>query len=125
MSAQMWLFVISVFLSVLLVGLSIPLIRRRIPPNHWYGLRVSATFADEYVWYEANAVAGEALLKAGIAIFGVSLLLLRLPLPFWATVLLWVGAVEIAIWAAVFHSWRYANRLLQERSSHAGKERTR
>ena len=42
-------------LSVLLVLVSLPLLFRRIPPNAFYGLRVPATYADEWVWYEANA----------------------------------------------------------------------
>ena len=52
--------------GMLMVGLAIPLKRRRIAPNQTYGLRTAATFADEWVWYEANARSGRDL-----AIFGV------------------------------------------------------
>ena len=49
------LFVTLVFAAaaLLMVGLSIPLILRRVPQNSLYGLRIPATFADESVWYEA------------------------------------------------------------------------
>jgi hypothetical protein len=45
-------------LGLLLVVLGWPMAARRVRPNRWYGLRVPATFADEQVWYDANAVAG-------------------------------------------------------------------
>lgn len=55
------------------VVLAIPLMRRRVPPNDWYGLRVAATFADESVWYDANAGSGRDLLVLGLAQIVVSL----------------------------------------------------
>ncbi len=124
MDARLWLFIISTLLSVLFVGIAIPLIRRRVPPNHWYGLRVPATLADEHVWYEANVVAGRDFVKVGAVTFLAGLLSLFLPLPVWAGVLLWAGIVEIAVLAAVIHSWRYANRLQREHPVHARKEHT-
>jgi hypothetical protein len=40
---------ISLALGILLIAISVPLVRRRLPPNAGYGLRVPATFADEWV----------------------------------------------------------------------------
>lgn len=51
-------------IAVLLGGLSIPLIKGRIPPNWWYGLRTSATVHDTSLWYPANRFAGRQLLLA-------------------------------------------------------------
>jgi uncharacterized membrane protein len=64
-------------IGLLLAILAIPLLLRRVPPNAWYGVRVAATFADPWVWYEANALSGRDLLIAGIA---QSLTALLLPL---------------------------------------------
>jgi uncharacterized membrane protein len=58
--------ILFVAVGLLMMGLAIPLMRRRIAPNQTYGLRTAATFADEWVWYEANARSGRDL-----AIFGV------------------------------------------------------
>ena len=124
MDTRIWLFIISVALSALFVGIAIPLVLRRIPPNRWYGLRVPATLTDERVWYEANVVAGWDFIRVGVVTFLAGLLFMLLPLPLWASVLLWAGVVEIAVLAAVFHSWRYANRLLREHASRARKEHT-
>ena len=71
--------VATTIVSVLEIGLAIPLIRRRVKPNSLYGLRTSDTFADEWVWYEANAASGRDLLKLAL----VQLAGLFLPLLFW------------------------------------------
>lgn len=52
--------------GLLVVGLSVPMILRRVKPNPWYGFRTAKTLADERVWYEANAYSGFLLLVAGI-----------------------------------------------------------
>ena len=52
--------------GVLLIGLAIPLVLRRVKPNHLYGFRVPATFADEHVWFEMNARAGRHMIVIGI-----------------------------------------------------------
>ena len=52
--------------GLLLIGLSVPLIRRKVRPNPWYGFRVRQTLADPEVWYAANAYAGKCLLVVGV-----------------------------------------------------------
>jgi uncharacterized membrane protein len=108
-------------LGLLLVALGWPMAARRVPPNRWYGLRVSATFADERVWYDANAVAGRDMMVLGAVIVVVALALPRLvglPGDTYAGVcagILGVGSVILAV-----RAWRVANRLLRERRGGTG-----
>jgi uncharacterized membrane protein len=62
------LLLMQVVASLLLIGLSVPLIQRKIPPNGLYGFRVPRTLRDPVVWYEANAYAGKCLIWAGLVI---------------------------------------------------------
>ena len=100
--------------GLLFVFLAIPLIRRRVRPNGLYGLRVPATFADEWVWYEANARTGWDLVWLGSLQIVVAL---ALP---WVVAesiftFVWLGvAVAGAVMMAIV-GWRRANRLLRER----------
>lgn len=55
-------------LGLLLSGLAVPLLRRRVPPNRWYGFRVPKTLGSPAVWYPANAHAGWGLLWVGVAV---------------------------------------------------------
>ncbi len=59
----LWLFV-----GLLFIGIGIPLILEKVPPNRWYGFRVAKTFSSERIWYTANRVAGYDLMLAGGAI---------------------------------------------------------
>jgi uncharacterized membrane protein len=103
-------------LGVLLAALGWPMAARRVRPNRWYGLRVPATFADEQVWYDANAVAGRDMMVLGAVLAAVSLALPRLtglrgsPYAAVCAAILGVGSVVMAV-----RGWRLANRLLRER----------
>ncbi len=54
------------FSGLLLAGLSVPLIRRKIPPNGLYGFRLPATLSDPATWYASNEYAGRRFLIVGL-----------------------------------------------------------
>lgn len=102
-------------IGLLLIGLSIPFLRRRVGPNSWYGLRVPATLADREVWYEANARSARDLLILGLLqlVFALGLPLAPLTPEAYAA----INAALIAFGAvgAALLGWSRANRLLAEK----------
>jgi uncharacterized membrane protein len=62
--------------GLLFLGLSIPLIQNRVPPNRYYGFRTPKTLSDPKIWYEANRISGNDLFVAGALIMIASLVLL-------------------------------------------------
>lgn len=102
--------------GILMIALAIPLMRRRVKPNSIYGLRIPATFADDWVWYEANARSGRDLLILGSVLAATALALYLVPgvtpdlLAGVSAAVAVVGAVACAI-----VGWRRANRLLDSR----------
>jgi uncharacterized membrane protein len=106
--------------ALLLIGLSVPLILRRVKPNYLYGLRVPSTFADEFVWYEANARSGRDLFALGFVglVLALSPIVDReMPLIVYAVgngIVVGAGAIGITI-----IGWLRANRLLKERRANA------
>jgi uncharacterized membrane protein len=62
--------------GLLFIGLSVPLILGRVPPNHFYGCRTQRTLSDPTIWYEANRVSGKDFFIAGVLIFVASLVTL-------------------------------------------------
>jgi len=101
-------------LGLMLLLLAWPLARRRVRPNRWYGLRVPATFADEWVWYEANAVAGRDMMSLGAVVLAlaVALPMIGVRQPAYVTIcslVLGLGSLALAV-----RGWRLANRLLRE-----------
>jgi hypothetical protein len=103
-------------LGLLLIMLGWPLASRRVRPNRWYGLRVAATFADETVWYDANAIAGRDMVGLGIVVLAVALVLPHvsdLRRDTYAGVC--AGILGIGSLLVTGRGWRLANRLLRQR----------
>ena len=108
-------------LGLLLLALGWPMAARRVRPNRWYGLRVPATFADETVWYDANAVAGRHMMILGAAIVVVALALPRLPgFPESVYAGVCAGILGVGSLVMTVRGWRLANRLLRARRGESG-----
>jgi hypothetical protein len=60
------LLILYVVTGLLLAGLAVPLIKRKVPPNIWYGFRVKATLENEAIWYPVNEYTGWWLLGIGL-----------------------------------------------------------
>jgi len=56
------------FSGLVLIGAGLPLMRRRVPPNRWYGIRFRSTRADERTWYSVNERSGRDLLVVGATV---------------------------------------------------------
>ena len=108
--------ILFVSVGLLLIFMAIPLARRRVKPNALYGLRLPATFADDWVWYEANAKSGRDILFLGAGEIIAAVALYQIP---------GLSAVDYAVAngsivgigtlvMAVVGWWR-ANSLLEER----------
>jgi uncharacterized membrane protein len=52
--------------GLVLAGLSVPMIRGKIPPNGLYGFRIPATLENPQLWYKVNTYAGKRLLVVGL-----------------------------------------------------------
>jgi uncharacterized membrane protein len=111
------LLILVVGSGALLVGLAIPLIARRVPPNPLYGLRVPATFKDEWVWYEANARSGLDMRRLGIILMVVPMLLALLPISTDLFAYLCMGLAAGGVILIAIVGWRRANRLFDDRRS--------
>jgi hypothetical protein len=108
-------------LGLFLIGLGWPLAARRVRPNRWYGLRVPATFADQTVWYEANAVTGWDMVRLGTLVAAIALVLPHvtdLPSDIYAGVC--GGILGIGSFFLAARGWRVANRMLRERRAGTG-----
>ena len=63
--------------GLILVLVAIPLIRRKVAMNRWYGVRIRKAFASEANWYAINEVGGRWLAGAGglVALAGACVVL--------------------------------------------------
>ncbi len=59
-------------IGVLTVLVSIPLVLRKVPMNHVYGIRLAKAFVSSDNWYEINAYGGKLLLGFGVFLLVVA-----------------------------------------------------
>ena len=57
---------VHVGLGALIALIAIPLVLRKVPMNHAYGVRIPKAFVSDENWYEINAYGGKLLLGFGL-----------------------------------------------------------
>ncbi|MEM9281131.1 MAG: SdpI family protein [Verrucomicrobiota bacterium] len=70
-------------IALLTIGLSIPLIRRRVQMNQWYGVRIPRAFESDDSWYKVNQFGGKCLLgwSLPILLIGIGLVIAHFKAP--------------------------------------------
>ena len=58
--------ILFALVGLLFVGISIPLVLGKVPPNSFYGCRTTKTLSDPKIWYEANRMSGKDFLISGL-----------------------------------------------------------
>ena len=54
--------IVHFFAAILVAVTAVPLIRRKVKMNDWYGIRIRASFESDTAWYEINHYGGCLLL---------------------------------------------------------------
>jgi uncharacterized membrane protein len=91
-----------------LAGLAVPMARRQIKPNPWYGFRTPRTLANPAVWYDANEYSGRMLMRAGFTTAALAVALAPIAfvsLP--AYTFACMAVTIVSLFAAVVASFRY------------------
>jgi len=101
-----------ILVGLLLIGLAMPLIQRKVKPNVWYGLRLSQTMNDERVWYQANEYSGRLLLYVGVTLIVVASLLAVIPIKSLETYsIICFGVLVGGLLLVTWLSWRYVHKI--------------
>ena len=78
MNETFYIALLFLVVGVVFAGLGFPLMRRRIPPNIWYGFRTRKTLSNEELWYSINQVTGKDMIWIGAIIAAASLIVMAL-----------------------------------------------
>jgi uncharacterized membrane protein len=78
-----------------MIGLSVPLVKRKIKRNQWYGVRSPEAFKSEERWLAINEYGGRLLLRWGIAVAVMAVIGLPLAKKYWQLVYLCGSLVVI------------------------------
>ena len=67
--------IIFFIIGLVFIGLVIPMILRKIPPNGYYGFRTPKAFSSEKIWYEINWYCGRDCFVIGLLLCIYNLIL--------------------------------------------------
>jgi uncharacterized membrane protein len=105
--------ILFALVGLLFIGLSIPLILKKVPPNWIYGYRTKKTLSNPTIWYEANHVFGKDFFISGLLTFIGSLVMLFLGQdadPIYAVIIL-LGVLLLSLAGAALHSFKNVKRM--------------
>lgn len=97
--------------GLIIIGLAIPLVLRRIGPNNLYGIRLPQSLQSEDAWYAINSFGGKRMIvwAAPILLVGFATFFLRLKANTGLTLVLGFAPLIFVLMPA-FESWRFAQK---------------
>lgn len=101
----------NIFVALLVIAISIPLVYNKIPMNRVYGVRFKQSFASEETWYKINAYGGRQLIVWSIPLLLLGVATFFLPLAekqFWITV---IACAPLIYLVPALISYMYAKQL--------------
>lgn len=111
---QIALGAVNIFCGCVFIGLAIPLVRRKIPRNSWYGVRIRKAFQSDELWYDINAYGGREFIIWSIPIVLTGIACFFFPLdessPYPLVLALSVGSVVLFSMVAMIRTLKYAVR---------------
>src|SRR3954463_7809124 len=98
-----------------------PLIRRKIPRNHFYGIRIREAFVSADRWYDINEMGGRRLAAAASVIFMTGLVGLVVPSRgFVPYLMVSAGVVLASLLISIIQTVRWANATRTSRPGDGG-----
>jgi hypothetical protein len=79
MDVNMFPGVINITSGLLFIGISIPLVKRKIKMNFLYGFRIEESFKSEENWYNINAYGGKELMVWSIPVILLGIICFFIP----------------------------------------------
>ncbi len=101
--------------GLVIFGLSIPLVRGKIPRNSLYGVRLPQSFQSDEAWFAINRFGGRRLLVWSMPLVLLGIVCFFLPLQAHPGLTLTLGfAPLVLVLIPAWESWRFAQRYRPE-----------
>lgn len=71
--------IMNITLGLLIIAISLPLLKRKIPMNRWYEVRIRQSFTSEENWYRINEYGAQRLILWSLAIIFLGVMQLAPP----------------------------------------------
>jgi hypothetical protein len=109
-TAAIALAISNILVAALIILLSIPLLKRQIPMNRWYGARFRKSFESEDNWYRINAYTAKQLILWSIPLLLIGILTFFLHLEGKTTLTILLACAPLLILVPAIISYRFAQK---------------
>lgn len=100
--------------GLLFIGMSIPLIKRKIPPNELYGFRTPDAFTSESVWYDINEYSARLMRSVGVVILAAVPVLLILEVDETIFAMIMIGIILTGTIVMIVRSFIHLRKLTNQ-----------
>jgi hypothetical protein len=76
--------IIHLVAGLFVIGLALPLVKRKIRMNQWYGVRIQESFKSEERWFEINQYGGRLMVWWGVGLAIIAGIGLPLEKKYWS-----------------------------------------
>ena len=102
----------NVFVGIMFIAISIPLVKRKVSMNKVYGVRIKKAFESEDDWYKINAYGGKQLILWSLPIILLGIATCFIPLEGNGAMITSIAcAPGIILIPAIIAILRYAKKL--------------
>lgn len=109
--ANFLLAISNIFVGILMILLSIPLVLRQMPMNKVYGIRFKKSFESEENWYKINTYGGKQLILWSIPLILLGVTTFFLPLDENKHWIILIACAPLIILVPVVISYIYSRKL--------------
>lgn len=100
-----------IVVSVILILVSLPMLKRKIPMNRWYGARFKKSFESDENWYNINTYSAKQLIIWSLPLLIIGIVTLFLPLEKYPMLSNVIPFSFLLILVPLFLSYRYAQKM--------------
>lgn len=101
----------NLFVSFLIIGISIPLVMGKVPINKMYGIRFRKSYETEETWYKVNHYGGKQLIIWSIPLALLGFFTLFLTIKENVFLISLIACAPLIVLVPVFKSYRYSKKL--------------
>ena len=108
---NVFLAITNISCGLIFIAICIPLLKRKVKMNDWYGFRISKAFQSEENWFSINAYGAKKLIICSILMILIGILCFFIPISSTTILILGSGPIAFLTTIAIIQTLLFAKKL--------------
>jgi hypothetical protein len=108
---NMLLAITNISSGAIFIAISMPLLKRKVKMNKWYGFRIPKAFQSEENWFRINAYGARKLIVWSVPMILMGILCLFIPLTDLTVLIFGSGPIALFASIAIIQTLLYARKM--------------